>query len=284
MNNKVISLGRLLLGAVAALLLGSSCSGCVATLTGLALRVSNMDKATYGDSIVSERPFAGAQDIDASTAIRLRVYQSDTPRLVVVAPSAERAERLVSEVSDGRLTLTEEGLEKLDAKRDGIFLIEVYTPDIRRIGVHGASQLELPEGLKSDSLVLYVSGSSSGHLAGHIDAGQVVLEASGASQLHLEGLFAGTVRAEASGASRITAAGRTDSLGVGCSGASTADLVDLHAQRAEMRCSGASSGKLRVIEQLSFDLSGASHLSYYGQPRLLRSKTSGASSISQLTD
>ncbi len=268
-----------------------SCSGCSTFVRGMAdnynargISISNLDNATYGDSIVSERQFAGVPKIEVESPMHIRVFQSATPRLVITAPSAERAERFICRVEDGELHLREEGIGKIDAKKDGIFLVEVYTPDIQKIDVSTSSLLVIPEAISADKLSIELSGASTAKVYGTLTTREMELDASGASNIILALLEASKLDVDASGASRITVTGKAERLEADCSGASGLDLVNLSAVRASLDCSGASSAKLRVTEELSYEVSGASSLRYHGTPRITKSEVSGASSAKAIED
>jgi hypothetical protein len=61
------------------------------------------------------------------------------------------------------------------------------------------------------------------------------------------------------------------------SGASSANCADLTASKGYVELSGASNAKINATHQLDYDLSGASHLDYCGQPSVGRNECSGAS-------
>lgn len=137
--------------------------------------------------------------------------------------------------------------------------LEVAMPDLRRLQLSGATRGTI-EGFKSSNdLDLNVSGASS--LKGDVTAGRMRVEASGASRVELEGT-ASDLRMDISGASRF-----------GTQGFSVAT--------ANVQMSGASGGELTITERLDADLSGASRLSYYGNPSLGRTQTSGGSGLNR---
>ena len=63
------------------------------------------------------------------------------------------------------------------------------------------------------------------------------------------------------------------------SGASKVDTTDLHAARAKVSSSGASRAYVYATEEVSADLSGASSVTYYGEPKTVNKQVSGASSV-----
>jgi Putative auto-transporter adhesin, head GIN domain len=105
------------------------------------------------------------------------------------------------------------------------------------------------------------------------------LEVSGASKLSLTNLKNDSLRVDSSGASKIKVDGETKNLEVELSGASRLDAENLKSENADIDASGASNATIFVSTDLKADLSGASSVTYSGNPKNLVKKTSGASSV-----
>ena len=84
------------------------------------------------------------------------------------------------------------------------------------------------------------------------------------------------MRLDMSGASRVTLAGSARRLDLRESGPSMADLGAFGVTDASVRMSGGSRATIITTGSLSYDLSGASDLTYLG-PRIGRSRQSGGS-------
>lgn len=106
------------------------------------------------------------------------------------------------------------------------------------------------------------------------------LQISGASKISLANLKNDSLRVDSSGASKIKVDGETKNLVVEMSGASRLDAENLKTENASVDASGASNANIFVSGDLKADLSGASHVTYSGNPKNLEKKTSGASSVS----
>ena len=104
-----------------------------------------------------------------------------------------------------------------------------------------------------------VSGASK--VTGDITAGDADFDLSGASTVQLEG-SASDIVAEAGGASRVKLAGLT-------------------VNNADITLSGASTGTVNLSGKLDASLSGASKLSYIGEPTMGNINISGASTLSK---
>lgn len=126
---------------------------------------------------------------------------------------------------------------------------------------------------------LNLSGASSVTVKGFKQAGAVKVAVGGAS--HLKGdLQADTLDLKAAGASHVMLEGAAKKATLFASGASFLRLKDLRIATASVQLSGASHAFLRVKDKLEYNVSGASHLQYRGDPTLGKHTTSGVSSVS----
>lgn len=107
------------------------------------------------------------------------------------------------------------------------------------------------------------------------------LTASGANDVTLSGVKNDRLRIDTSGASKIRATGETKTLDIEMSGASSVDTQDLHAQKVTVDSSGAGHASVYASEELNAEASGASSITYTGDPKVVNRKDSGASSISK---
>jgi hypothetical protein len=107
------------------------------------------------------------------------------------------------------------------------------------------------------------------------------LSSSGASKITLEGVKNEQLVIETSGASKIDAAGETKSLEIESSGASKVDVQELRATRVKVSLSGAGRANIYATEEVNADVSGASQVTYYGEPKVVNKSVSGAGSINK---
>lgn len=105
------------------------------------------------------------------------------------------------------------------------------------------------------------------------------LQVSGATKVSLANLKNDSLKIDLSGASKVKVDGETRDLEVEMSGASKVDAENLKAENVTVDASGASSAAVSVSGDLKADLSGASNVTYTGNPRNLQKSTSGASSV-----
>lgn len=152
----------------------------------------------------------------------------------------------------------------------------ITMPELEALTLSGASAGTATGFRSSRDAEINVSGASS--LEIDIAAAAVRVEVSGAS--HINGsLQADELRAGISGASRLTLSGAAADLTVEASGASTAALEELEAKQVDIELSGASRGTVSVRDSLKLNLSGASSLTYTGDPSLESINISGSSTI-----
>lgn len=107
------------------------------------------------------------------------------------------------------------------------------------------------------------------------------LDISGASSGNVVNVAADSLELKASGASKIMIGGAAKTLKVEASGASTIDTESLQAENADIEASGASRAMVSVTEELNVDASGASKITYIGEPKNIKQNSSGASSVTK---
>lgn len=105
------------------------------------------------------------------------------------------------------------------------------------------------------------------------------LDASGASNFNVSNVKGEKVNLEASGASKITINGEVRDLDVDLSGASKVEAESLRAENVRIDASGASKAAVFASNELNADASGASKITYAGDPKEVESKNSGASTV-----
>jgi hypothetical protein len=105
--------------------------------------------------------------------------------------------------------------------------------------------------------------------------------AAGAGRIDVEGIDANDFAIDLSGASSFAGSGSVERLRLDLSGASRADAPGLAARFVTATLSGASVARLRVVDALVVNASGASLLEFYGDPTV-QADTSGASLVRRI--
>ena len=106
------------------------------------------------------------------------------------------------------------------------------------------------------------------------------IEASGACKVVASDLKNSVLEIDTSGASKVKLVGETELLTVDVSGASNIDAGALKAKDANVDASGASSVDVFVSGKLRSEASGASRVSYAGNPASVEKDASGGAHIS----
>ncbi len=149
------------------------------------------------------------------------------------------------------------GLAKPVRLQRATLVCVVHLPELKRVSTQGVTQLHLKT-LTTQRLDVEMSGAS--RVDGEVYGGQLLLHLSGASRAELEG--------------------QVETLETSASGACTVNLRGLVAtERTSVEVSGACSARVHALGELSMVASGASHIAFTGSPKVIRSDTSGASSI-----
>ncbi len=153
----------------------------------------------------------------------------------------------------------------------------VTMPDLRGLNLSGASRGDVSGFSSTDSLDIDLSGASSLDIDG-VTAGNTDFDISGASRAYgsieiADGDF------NVSGASTVELEGTATDVTMDVSGASTMKLRDFAVEDADIELSGASSATINASGILDINVSGASGLTYTGNPTLDDIEVTGASTI-----
>lgn len=123
------------------------------------------------------------------------------------------------------------------------------------------------------------TGATKVFLEGFTDEEEMSLNCSGASKLSSSKLVADKLVIDLSGATKVEMAGQVLKLSLGLSGASHVILSDMIVRDADVEASGASHVELNVQKSLRVEASGASKITYRGNPLNISKDVSGASTV-----
>jgi hypothetical protein len=152
----------------------------------------------------------------------------------------------------------------------------ITMPELSRLIVSGASRGNVSGFESSNTLELRISGAS--QLNMDIAAGKTRLNASGASRVNGD-LAVQDAEITLSGASRCEIVGSAASTVINASGASHFTAPDFRMQNTDVNVSGASSAVIFTEGDLNIQASGASSVTYLGDPVIKSLNVSGASSV-----
>ena len=155
----------------------------------------------------------------------------------------------------------------------------ITMPELLSLDLSGASRVTAGGFSSSENLNLDLSGASFLDVR-NVTAGKTSVDVSGASRVSgrmemADGSF------DLSGASSVELDGSARDVVIDGSGASTIRLADFAVADADVELSGASTATVNASGTLDVDLSGASALSYLGNPSLGRVDVSGGSRMSR---
>lgn len=166
----------------------------------------------------------------------------------------------------------------------GILIVEILVGPERSVEVEADDNLlpYIETDVRRGVLHLSTKGKirPSGSIRVRIHTDELAaISGSGASEISVSGLENAEFTVDASGASKVTIAGRTTSLRVEGSGASRIDACGLNAQDVTAGVSGASEAKVTLNGVLNARSSGAAKIIYAGSPMEINKRTSGAGKV-----
>jgi hypothetical protein len=107
------------------------------------------------------------------------------------------------------------------------------------------------------------------------------IESAGVSKINASGIKNDSLAIDSSGASKISVSGETAKLTVEVSGAGSVNAEDLKAVDADIDANGACKISVNVSGSLKTDASGASHVTYTGDPKTVDNHQSGVGSVTK---
>jgi hypothetical protein len=207
-----------------------------------------------GTLVTDERALEPFDRLAISHAFTVKVVLGDAPGIAITADD-NVIERVVVEVADGALRLgVKRGAPIQRATFEATITLDRPLAELR---ASGASKVYVEDIMVTPALDVFAAGASTIHLQADVD----------------------TLGVHASGASTVTARGGAASTNLEASGASRLELGALHVATARAALSGASTGEIEVSEALDATLSGASSLTYGGDPPQIKPALSGASKL-----
>ena len=201
-----------------------------------------------------ERKVAPFTELEVSSAFKVVLTQGNAQKLLIDASDNDMDE-IITEVKGNKLIIRLK-TTIFNRQTEGSTVYLTFTT-LTDIDVSGAVELKGTNAMNFNDLEL---------------------EGSGASSISLN-ISAKKLDCDLSGASSAILVGDTDRFEIDLSGASKLNAHDFMAKVCNIDCSGASSAKVNVTEKLSVEGSGASEVLYSGNPVIVESDLSGASSI-----
>jgi len=228
--------------------------------------------AGSGNLITEEEDLRDFNRIEVSSAFEVEVVQSD---VFSVSITADGNLFQYIKVSQSGETL------KIDLKRGSYHFTDyqarITMPDLYELTLSGATRGAVRGFSSVHNFSTRLSGANSLDIFS-LSSGDVDFNLSGASRV-IGSLNAGDAEFSLSGASAIQLVGSADDVAIDASGASSVEFTGFVVNNVDISLSGASSGLINMDGRLDADLSGASRLSYVGQPTMGDISISGASTL-----
>ena len=207
-----------------------------------------------GVMVTQQIPISDFTRVEAGNSFKITVRQADGFSIVVKSDDNLVEHLNVHKSGDTLMVRLKSGISARSATLEA----EVSLPELTGIRLSGASAGIIQGTVGAESFAANLSGAS--RLSGDIQAVRTDVRLSGASSVDLMG-SSSSVKLKGSGASRAV-------------------LGDFSIGSAEVNLSGASMASLNVKDNIGpASLSGASRLTYLGDPAIRNFQTSGASSI-----
>jgi hypothetical protein len=204
-----------------------------------------------------DRPTGSFTGIEISSAIKVVLTQGNTEKLTLEGDD-DILQRVITETRGNKLII------KL------------------KDGTYNKSSQEVTAYLTFKTLSsIELSGAVNLNGTNEMNFNDLELECSGATKINLH-LNASKLDCDFSGASNLSLEGSAQLLNIDISGASKVNAEDLVVKNCNIDCSGASYIAIHVTDKLRAEGSGASKISYKGNPSIVESDMSGASKISKM--
>jgi len=245
--------------------------------SGLSAGCVGHREAGSGNLVTEEFEFSDFTRVEVGSAFQVEIVQADSYRVSVTADDNLFEYIQVSKQGE---TL-KIGLKLLPLRPLFTTLrAEITMPPIYDLDLSGATKGTLSGFSSTENLDIEVSGASSLDMS-DMAASDIEFELSGASRVRGDITASGNARLNLSGASSVQLQGAAGDLAIDASGASRAELDNFPVASADVKLSGASGATVNLDGRLDADLSGASRLSYSGEPTMGDIHTSGGSTLSK---
>lgn len=204
-----------------------------------------------------ERKISQFTKLEVSSAFKVVLTQGNTEKLLIDA-SEDDMNQIITEVKGNKLIIR---LKSAVFNRQiaGITIYLTFNT-LTDIDVSGAVEVKGTNVMSFNDLEI---------------------EGSGASTITLN-LSAKKLSCDLSGASSANLVGQAARFDIDLSGASKLDAREFTSKESNIDVSGASSAQVNVTEKLKVEGSGASNVRYSGNPAIVVSDLSGASSVKKI--
>ncbi len=197
------------------------------------------------DTIITEtRDASGFNAIEMSAFGKVILSQGESETLVVTG-SDNVVPLIITEVSNGRLTIRTEPNVNIRRLDEDTLTIEITVVDLSRLEVSGLGDIEM-DALATSGLDLILSGGGN---------------------MNLYQLQAESVDIVVSGLGNMEVAGKVNECKIEISGGGSVKAGELECQVVDANISGLGNITVWATEQLTGSITGGGSVSYYGNPQ-----------------
>lgn len=214
--------------------------------------------AQWGDKdanrIEEARKVGSFDAISVGYGIDIHLHQSEKTSVTVKAKK-EIMDNIVTVVKNGTLVIKVDDWKR---RNKGRMDVTIHVPSLEEISASGGSDVYGKGNWKMNDLEINLSGGS---------------------DFEME-LTAKNIEANASGGSDISLMGSANKIEISCSGGSDVEAKKFMVKHCEVSASGGSDVDIHVTESIDASASGASDITYKGNPSQVKVHSSGSSDIS----
>ncbi|MCQ4872963.1 GIN domain-containing protein [Butyricimonas paravirosa] len=213
-------------------------------------------------------------------AFAITITQGTSTKATVNIPARLESKLKFSLDSDGILSIYMQG--RMHHEKNDRYTAEIVCSSLKKIELSGACKINATGNFTSRIFNINLSGAAKTNFEGKLTIQEKAkIDLSGAS-LVKGYITSPEIFIEQSGASSITFSGKTTRCEVEASGASKTNLEKFPIDILKAEISGASKAQFLVNKEISVHTSGASKITYIGNPKIITQESSGASKINKV--
>ena len=242
----------------------------------LLLFASSCDIVTgSGETITWEMDYMDFTGVDIGSSFEATITRADNYSVTITVDKS-LTEYLRAEQRGNTLHI---GLKPGYTYANAEHRARITMPDLRGLALSGAADVKVSGFSSGNAVDFRLSGASVLDIAG-MTAGDAVFELSGTSEVTGK-ITMNNGKLGLSGASFVELEGTAQEMEFAASGGSKFSLPGFSVNAAAVDLSGASSAYINVISRIEIKLSGASELTYAGDPKVGSIDISSGSTVNR---
>lgn len=217
--------------------------------------VTTLKAKAYFDA--QDRHLSGFNSLSVEGSFDVYITQGSTESVVVDAP-ADEMDHVVTEVRDGNLIIKDKRKNGWNSNHKKV-VVHVNIRDVNAISISGSGDVYFKEGLRSEKLLLAVSGS--GNVNGKIEVK--------------------TLNCSVSGSGNIKISGNAKDSNVSISGSGDYNAKALPTVNTNVEVSGSGNASINASSSIAAEVSGSGDVKYTGGAQHVTKSKSGSGDISE---